>query len=99
MVVPPLPSDSLILVSWPRPEGHFSIFSAIQAFLSCTFHLAVYSLGLRRSGSWSRIINQAQHVLEQASWDGNLGQLEDDVAAMAYDLRADFHRLLMKRVQ
>ena len=41
MVFPLQPSDSLILVSWPCPEGHFPIFSAIQAYLSRTFHLAV----------------------------------------------------------
>ena len=50
MAFPPQPSDSLILVSWPCPEGPFPIFSAIQAYLSRTFHLAVDSLGLRRNG-------------------------------------------------
>ena len=33
MVFPPQPSDSLILVSWPCPEGHFPIFFAFQAHL------------------------------------------------------------------
>ncbi len=41
MAFPPQPSDSLILVSWPCPEGHIPIFSAIQVYLSRTFHLAV----------------------------------------------------------
>ena len=53
MVFPAQPSDNLILVSWPCPEGHFPIFSAIQAYLSRTFHLSVDSLGLRRNGSSS----------------------------------------------
>jgi len=53
MVFPPQPSDSLILVSWPCPEGHFPIFSAIQAYLSRTFHLAVDSLGTATSAIWN----------------------------------------------
>ncbi len=39
--LPPQPSDSLILVSWPCPEGHFPIIPVIQTYLSRTFHLAV----------------------------------------------------------
>ncbi len=68
MVFPPQPSDSLMLVSWPCPEGHFSIFSAIQAYFSRTFHLAVDSLGLRRNGPSSEIINQTQDF-----WNNSLG--------------------------
>ncbi len=66
MVFPPQSSDSLILVSWPCPEGHLSIFSATQAYLSRRFYLAVDFLGLRQSGSWSQIIDQDQ-VLEIGS--------------------------------
>ncbi len=33
-------------------------FSAIQTHLSCRFRLALDVPGLRRSGSWSQIINQ-----------------------------------------
>ena len=51
------PSDGMILVIGPRLEGHSVIFLAIQTHLSCRFLLAVDSLGLRRSGSSSQIIN------------------------------------------
>ena len=46
MGFPQRPSGSLILVSWPCPEGQLTIFSAIQAYLSRTFHLVVDFLGL-----------------------------------------------------
>ncbi len=46
-------------------------------------------LGLRRSGSSSQIIDQAQDFPEQFLRHGNLGQLERDVPAMADDLGAD----------
>ncbi len=46
------------------PEGHLSIFSVIQTHPSCRVLLAVDFLGLRRSGSWSQIINQAQDFPE-----------------------------------
>ncbi len=58
-------------------------FPTIQTHPSCCFLLAVGSLGLRRSGSWSQIINQAQDFPEQTSRHGNFGQLERDVPAMA----------------
>jgi hypothetical protein len=48
----------MILVIGPRFEGHSVIILAIQTHLSCRFLLAVDSLGLRRSGSSSQIINQ-----------------------------------------
>jgi len=59
------------------------VFSVIQTHLSCRFYLAVDFLGLRRSGSWSQIINQARDFPEQFLRHGNLGQLERDVPAMA----------------
>ena len=46
------------------------------------FYLAVDFLGLRRSGSWSQIVDQAQDFLEQVPRHGNLGQLERDIATM-----------------
>jgi hypothetical protein len=61
---PPDPSDSLISVCWPWPEGNFSIFSVIHAYLSRTFHLAIDPRGLRRNGSSSQIIDHAQDFLE-----------------------------------
>ena len=64
-VSPMQPSDGMILVIGPRLEGHSVIFLAIQTHLSCRFLLAVDSLGLRRSGSSSQIINQAQDFPEQ----------------------------------
>ncbi len=83
------PSDGLILVSGPRLEGHSVIFLAIQTHLTCRFLLSIDSLNLRRSGSWSQIINQAQDVGEQASRDCDLGKLERDIATVANDLGAD----------
>ena len=56
-VSPMQPSDGMILVIGPRLEGHSVIFLAIQTHLSCRFLLAVDSLGLRRSGSSSQIVN------------------------------------------
>jgi len=92
---PPLqPSDGMILVIGPRLEGHSVIFLVIQTHLSCRFLLAVDSLGLRRSGSWSQIINQAQDFPEQFPRHGNLRQLERDVAAMSDNLGTDLHQLL-----
>ena len=60
---PPRELYPLSAIRWhdfggPRLEGH-SIFLAIQTHLSCRFLLAVDSIGLRRSGSSSQIINQA----------------------------------------
>ena len=80
----------MILVTGPRlEEGHLPRFPAIQTHPSCRFHLAVDFPGLRRSGSWSQIINQAQDVGEQASRDCDLGELERDIAAVAHDLDVD----------
>jgi hypothetical protein len=75
-------------------EGHLYRFSTIQTHPSCRFYLAVDFPGLRRNGSSSQIINQAQDFLQQASWHGNLGQLEGDIPAVADDLGPDLHQLL-----
>ncbi len=64
---PPLASDGLILVIWRCPGAHSTNFVVIQAHLSRRFYLAVDVLGLRRSGSWSQIIDQAQDFPEQVS--------------------------------
>ncbi len=84
----------MILVIGPRLEDHSVIFLVIQTHLSYRFLLAVDSLGLRRSGSWSQIINQAQDFPEQFPRHGNLRQLERDVAAMSDNLGTDLHQLL-----
>ncbi len=72
-------------------------FSIIQTHLSCHFHFAVGFPGLRRSGSWSQIIDQAQDFLEQASRHRDLGQLKRDVPPVAHDLRADLHQIFSER--
>ena len=82
-VFPLQPSDGLILEIGPRLEGRLARFAAIQTHPSCRFHLAVDVPGLRRNGSWSQIINQAQDFPEQFPRHRHLGQLERDVAAMA----------------
>ncbi len=89
MALPPQPSDGLILEIGPRSEGHLPRFSAIQTHPFCRFHLAVDFPGLRRSGSSSQIIDQAQDFPERLSWHGNLGQLERDVPAMADNFGTD----------
>ncbi len=77
---------------WLFSEADITIFSTIQTHLSCHFHLVFYSLDLRRNGSSSQVINQAQNLLEKASWDRNLCQLESDIAAMTNDLGPNLHR-------
>ncbi len=59
-----------------------------------SFYLAVEFLGLRRNGSCSRIIDQAQDFPEQFPRHRHLGQLEGDVPAMADDLGTDLDQLL-----
>ncbi len=75
-------------------EGHSVNFLAIQTHLSCRFLLAVDSLGLRRSGSSSQIINQVQDFPEQFPRHRHLGQLERDVPAMAANFGPDLDQLL-----
>ncbi len=77
-----------------RLEGHSVIFLAIQTHPSCRFLLTVDFLGLRRSGSWSQIIDQAQDFPEQFLRHGNLGQMERDIPAMADHFRSDLDQLL-----
>ena len=61
--------------------------------LPCRFHLAVDFPGLRRSGSWSQINNQAQDFPEQFPRHRHLGQFERDVPAMADYLSTDLDPL------
>ena len=82
------PSDGMILVIGPRLEGHF-IFLAIQTHLSCRFLLAVDSLGLRRSGSSSQIINQAQDFPEQVPRHRHLSQLRNVAAELVANVVID----------
>ncbi len=86
-------------VSWRCPEAQSAQFFAIQTHLSHRFNLAVDFLGLRRNGSLSQIIDQAQDFLEQAARHRNFGQLERDIAAMADDLSPDPDQLLSWRRQ
>ncbi len=79
-------SDGLILVSGLRSNGHSVIFLAIQTHLTCRFLLAVDSLGLRRSGSSSQIINKVQDFPEQFPRHRDLGELERDTTTMANGL-------------
>ncbi len=85
-------------IRWPdfgtRPSfgRYLPRFSAIQTHPSCRFHLAVDFPGLRRSGSWSQIINQAQDFPEQFPRHRHLGQLERDVPAMADNFGSDLHQ-------
>ncbi len=54
---------------------------------------------LDRAPSWRQRrrpqpVNEAQDLSEQRSWDGDLRQLEGDIAPMAHDLSADLDELL-----
>ncbi len=69
-------------------------FFVIQTHLSCRFHLAVDFLGLRRSGSWSQIIDQAQYFSEQVPRHRHLGKLKSDVPTVPDHLGADLDQLL-----
>ncbi len=71
----------------------------MQTHLSCRFHLAVDFLGLRRSASWSQIINQAQDFPEQFPRHRDFGQLERDVPPVTDDLGTDLHQLFPQRAQ
>ncbi len=87
----------MILAIGPRLEGHLPVFTAIQTHPSCRFHLAVDFPGLRRSGFWSQIINQAQDFPKQVPGNGDSGQLERDVPAMADIFGPDLDELLSQR--
>ncbi len=80
-------------------ERYLSRFSAMQTRPSCRFHLAVDFPGLRRSGSWSQIINQAQDFPEQFPRLRHLGHLERDVPATVDYLGTNLHQFLPQRGQ
>ncbi len=75
------------------------VFRVIKTHLSCRFHLAVDFLGLRRSESWSQIIDQAQCFSERVPRHRHLGQLERDVPRVTDDLGTDLHQLFPQRAQ
>jgi hypothetical protein len=60
---------------------------------------AIDSLGLRRNGSSSQVINQARNFPEQFPRHRHPSQLERDVPAMANDLGADLDQVLPQRGQ
>ena len=95
----PQPSDSLIPEIGPRPERHLPSFSPFRQTPPVVYTWAVDFPGLRRHGSSSQIIDQAQDFPEQFLRHGNLGQLERDVPAMADDLGADLDQLFPQRRQ
>src|SRR5215467_2928151 len=43
--------------------------------------------------------DKPQNLLEHLPWDGDLGHLEDDIAAVAHDLRADLDQLFFQARQ
>src|SRR6266699_1167795 len=43
--------------------------------------------------------DEPQNLLEHLPWDGDLGHLEGDIAAVAHDLRADLDQLLLQARQ
>src|SRR5450830_2135642 len=60
------------------------------------------SIGLSRWRWWwlrSQFCDQPQNLLEHLPWDSDLGHLEDDVTAVAHDLRADLDQLLLQARQ
>jgi len=71
-----------------HPDAPLPHFSPCRRFLC-----------LRRNGSSSQIINQAQDFPEQFPRHGDLGKLECDVPAMADNLGADLDKLLPQRGQ
>ncbi len=84
----------MILVIGPRLEGHSAIFLAIQTHPSCRFLLAVDSLGLRRSGSSTQLIDPPQDFPKQVPGHGDFRHLERDVPAMADNFGPDLDQLL-----
>ena len=98
-VFPLLASDGLILVIWRSSEAHSDNFVVIHTHPSRRFYLAVKFLGLRRNGSSSQIINQAQDFSEQFPRHRYLGQLERDVPPVTDDLGTDLHQLFPQRAQ
>ncbi len=86
--------DSPFVIDWQCSEVLSTQFFAIQTHLSHRFYLAMDFPGLRRNGSSSQIIDQAQDIPEQAPRHRHLGQLERDVPAMTHDLGPDLDQPL-----
>ncbi len=89
----PKPSDGMISAIDPRLEGHTVIFLATQTHLSCRFLPAVNSLGLLRSGSSSQFIDPPRDFPKQVPGNGDSGQFERDVPAMADIFGTDLDEL------
>ena len=66
---------------------------------SCRLHACGTILASCWEGRRSEPIDPAEDVGEQVTRDGDLGHLEDDVATMADDLRADLDELFAQRGQ
>ncbi len=93
----PKPSDGMISAIDPRLEGHSVIFLAIQTHLSRRFFPAVNSLGLRQIGSSSQFIDPPRDFPKQVPGNGDSGQLERDVPAMADIFGPALDELLSQR--
>ncbi len=93
----PKPSDGMISAIDPRLEGHSVIFLAIQTHLSCRFFPTVNSLGLRQTGSSSQFIDPPRDFPKQVPGNGDSGQLERDVPAMADIFGPALDELLSQR--
>ncbi len=52
-----------------------------------------------RQGRWPQPVNEAQDLSEQRSRDGDLGQLNGDVAPVPDHLGTDLHQLLAQGIQ
>ncbi len=81
-----------------RAEGAASALGSARLSCQVTWMLPDGAPSWRQGGP-PRPVNHAQDIGERGSWDGDLRQLKGDLAAMAYDLRAFLHQLLVKRVQ
>jgi hypothetical protein len=53
----------------------------------------------RRRWLRPQLRDEPQYLLEHLPWDGDLGHLEGDIAAVAHDLRADLDELFLQARQ
>ena len=60
----------------------------------------VERLMLSAGGGCGRSLrDEPQYLLEHLPWDGDLGHLEGNIAAVAHDLRADLDQLVLQTRQ
>lgn len=71
--------------------------SFIKAHLSRCLSFPPSPPASSRSWRCPKSSDQPQNLFEQFSWHCDLGQLEDDGAAVSHDLGADLHQLLAQR--